>query len=80
MLRWIRYIALGSGGLLALTAPISEAVDVNGHCYVSGQPPVTESGEYLLGTVRDDAERASVNSSPARTSPDSRLATWCSFL
>ena len=38
--------------------PISHAVVVNEACYISGQLSVSEDGEYIEGSAREEAERA----------------------
>jgi 2-iminobutanoate/2-iminopropanoate deaminase len=52
-----RYVTDGAG-LPALTSPISHAVVVGDHCYVSGQLSIAESGAPVPGTTREEAERA----------------------
>lgn len=39
-------------------SPISNAVVVGNHCWISGQLSVGEDGKYVPGTARDEAERA----------------------
>ena len=55
-----RYVSDGVS-LPGSSAPISQAVVVNGQCYVSGQLSVSASGAYLPGTAREEAERAFAN-------------------
>lgn len=45
-------------GLPKWTAPISHAVVVDNICYLSGQLSIGPAGEYLAGTIREEAERA----------------------
>ena len=42
-------------------APISQAVVVNKHCYISGQLSTDEEGVFVDGTVGDQAQRAFAN-------------------
>jgi 2-iminobutanoate/2-iminopropanoate deaminase len=39
-------------------SPISNAVVVGNHCWISGQLSVGPDGRYLPGTTREEAERA----------------------
>lgn len=55
-----KYVTEGQG-LPAWASPISHAVVVNNVCYLSGQLSVSESGAYLPGTPREEAERAFAN-------------------
>ncbi|MBD3886375.1 RidA family protein [Phormidium tenue FACHB-886] len=55
-----RFITQGEG-LPQWSAPISHAVVVNNTCYVSGQVSVDVSGQYLPGSVREEAERSFAN-------------------
>lgn len=48
-------------GLPAPLAPISHAVVAGGHCYVSGQLAVDETGALRSGTSRQEAELAFLN-------------------
>lgn len=48
-------------GLPQWAAPISHAVVVNNICYISGQLSVDQSGQYLSGTAREEAERSFAN-------------------
>ncbi|MEM7048545.1 MAG: RidA family protein [Acidobacteriota bacterium] len=52
-----RFIADGPG-LPAWSNPISHAVVVNGLCFISGQLSVDAAGQYVPGTIREEAERA----------------------
>jgi enamine deaminase RidA (YjgF/YER057c/UK114 family) len=52
-----RYVTDGAG-LPELTSPISHAVVVGDHCYVSGQLSVSASGAPVLGTAHEESERA----------------------
>jgi 2-iminobutanoate/2-iminopropanoate deaminase len=45
-------------GLPKWISPISHAVVVGNICYLSGQLSISESGEYIPGTSREEAERA----------------------
>lgn len=54
-----RFITQGEG-LPQWSSPISHAVVVNDVCYVSGQLSV-DSGQYVSGNVREEAERAFTN-------------------
>ena len=55
-----KHIASGEG-LPKWTAPISHAVVVDNICYVSGQLSLDAKGNYVKGTVREEAERAFKN-------------------
>ena len=50
-----RFIESGPG-LPKAPSPISQAVVVGTHCYVSGQLAVNESGDFRAGTAREEAE------------------------
>ncbi len=52
-----RFITQGPG-LPRWSNPISHAVVVGKTCFVSGQLSVSEAGEYVSGTCREEAERA----------------------
>ena len=39
-------------------APISQAVVVNKHCYISGQLSTDQDGNYVPGTTEEEAKRA----------------------
>ena len=52
-----RFITRGPG-LPRWSNPVSHAVVVGKTCYVSGQLSVSEAGEYVPGTCREEAERA----------------------
>jgi len=41
--------------------PISHAVVVNNMCFISGQLSVNVKGEYVAGTIKDEAMRAFAN-------------------
>lgn len=56
-----RKFILHGDGVPRLSSPVSHAVVVNGTCYISGQLSVSASGEYVPGTVREEAERAFAN-------------------
>ena len=45
-------------GVPALLSPISNAVVVGNHCWISGQLSVGVDGAYVPGTAREEAERA----------------------
>ena len=45
-------------GLPQWASPISHAVVVNNMCYLSGQLSVGPAGNYIAGTVREEAVRA----------------------
>ena len=45
-------------GLPKWPSPISHAVVVDNICYLSGQLSIGPGGEYLPGTIREEAERA----------------------
>ncbi len=45
-------------GLPKWPSPISHAVVVDNICYLSGQLSIGPAGEYLPGTIREEAERA----------------------
>jgi 2-iminobutanoate/2-iminopropanoate deaminase len=55
-----KHIASGDG-LPKWTAPISHAVVVDNICYVSGQLSLDPNGNYVKGSVRQEAERAFKN-------------------
>lgn len=42
-------------------APISQAVVVNKHCYISGQLSTDPDGNYISGTTEEEAKRAFAN-------------------
>ena len=52
-----RFITHGPG-LPRWSNPISHAVVVGKTCYVSGQLSVSEAGEYVAGSCREEAEQA----------------------
>jgi 2-iminobutanoate/2-iminopropanoate deaminase len=52
-----RFIESGPG-LPPAPSPISQAVVVGTHCYVSGQLAVDASGVFRPGTAREEAERS----------------------
>ena len=45
-------------GLPKWSSPISHAVVVDNICYLSGQLSISPDGEYVPGTIREEAERA----------------------
>lgn len=51
------YVTQGPG-LPKWESPISHAVVVDNICYLSGQLSISESGVYLAGSAREEAERA----------------------
>ncbi|MEL6869287.1 MAG: Rid family hydrolase [Pseudomonadota bacterium] len=51
------YITAGDG-LPQWSNPISHAVVANGMCFVSGQLSVNRQGEYVSGSVHDEAVRS----------------------
>ncbi|KGM56229.1 translation initiation inhibitor [Lysobacter daejeonensis GH1-9] len=55
-----RFITEGDG-LPTWQSPISHAVVVGNTCYLSGQLSVSAEGEYIPGTVQEEAERAFSN-------------------
>lgn len=55
-----RFITQGEG-LPQWPNPISHAVVVNNMCFISGQLSVNVQGEYILGTIREEATRAFEN-------------------
>jgi 2-iminobutanoate/2-iminopropanoate deaminase len=55
-----RFITEGKG-LPRWSNPISHAVVVDKTCYLSGQVSVSEAGQYLPGSVREEATRAFAN-------------------
>jgi 2-iminobutanoate/2-iminopropanoate deaminase len=61
-----RYITAGRG-LPKVTSPISHAVVVGTHCYVSGQLSIDGAGAYVPGTASEEAERAFANFAAALT-------------
>jgi 2-iminobutanoate/2-iminopropanoate deaminase len=42
-------------------SPISQAVVVGNHCYLSGQLSTDQNGNYIAGTVLEEAEKAFEN-------------------
>jgi enamine deaminase RidA (YjgF/YER057c/UK114 family) len=56
-----RQYVTGGPGLPRWPNPISHAVVVGNHCYVSGQLSVSEAGAYVPGTAGEEAERAFAN-------------------
>ncbi|MGH1541122.1 MAG: RidA family protein [Arenicella sp.] len=48
-------------GLPQWSNPISHAVVVNNMCFISGQLSVNVAGEYVAGTVKEEAQRAFAN-------------------
>ena len=52
-----KFITQGEG-LPQWSNPISHAVVVNNMCFVSGQLSVNVQGEYIPGTIEDEANRA----------------------
>jgi len=48
-------------GLPTWESPISHAVVAGNMCFVSGQLSVNTDGEYVEGTIREEAERAFAN-------------------
>lgn len=44
-----------------VNAPISQAVVVNKHCYISGQLSTDSEGKYMAGTTEQEATRAFAN-------------------
>jgi 2-iminobutanoate/2-iminopropanoate deaminase len=55
-----RFVESGSG-LPAWSSPISHAVVVDNHCYLSGQLSLAQDGRYVPGTAREVALRAFAN-------------------
>lgn len=55
-----RFITQGEG-LPQWSNPISHAVVVNNMCFISGQLSVNVKGEYISGTVKEEAQRAFEN-------------------
>lgn len=55
-----RFITEGAD-LPSWSAPISHAVVVDNICYLSGQLSLSQAGEYIPGTVREEAEQAFAN-------------------
>lgn len=48
-------------GLPKWASPISHAVVVDNICYLSGQLSIGPDGQYVPGTIREEAERAFAN-------------------
>ena len=48
-------------GLPNWSNPISHAVIANNMCFVSGQLSVNIDGEFVIGTIKEEAERAFAN-------------------
>jgi 2-iminobutanoate/2-iminopropanoate deaminase len=57
----MRTFIQNSKSIPAVKSPISQAVVVNKHCYVSGQLSTNMEGEYLPGTVLEEAKKAFEN-------------------
>jgi 2-iminobutanoate/2-iminopropanoate deaminase len=55
-----RFITQGEG-LPQWSMPISHAVVVKDTCYISGQLSVDQSGKFVPGSVREEAERSFAN-------------------
>jgi 2-iminobutanoate/2-iminopropanoate deaminase len=55
-----KFITQGDG-LPQWSSPVSHAVVVNNMCFVSGQLSINEQGEYIEGTVDEEANRAFAN-------------------
>lgn len=55
-----RFITTGDG-LPQWSNPISHAVVVNNMCFISGQLSVNVKGEYISGTIKEEATRAFAN-------------------
>jgi 2-iminobutanoate/2-iminopropanoate deaminase len=55
-----RFIDSGPG-LPEWSSPISHAVVVDNHCYLSGQLSIAADGSYVPGTAREEAQRAFAN-------------------
>ena len=55
-----KFITQGEG-LPQWSNPISHAVVVGKQCYISGQLAVNEQGQYVPGTIREEAEMAFAN-------------------
>jgi 2-iminobutanoate/2-iminopropanoate deaminase len=55
-----KFITQGEG-LPQWSMPISHAVVAANTCYISGQVSVDVSGEYVSGSVREEAERSFAN-------------------
>lgn len=55
-----RYVTHGEG-LPKWAMPISHAVVVDNFCYLSGQLSVSQDGDYVPGTARDEGGRAFAN-------------------
>ena len=53
-----RIFIVDGEGLPQWSNPISHAVVVNNMCFISGQLSVNVAGEYVAGTVEDEARRA----------------------
>ncbi len=52
-----KYVSHGKG-LPNWSSPISHAVVVDNICYLSGQLSISEEGNYIEGTIREEATRA----------------------
>jgi len=68
-----KFVVTGEG-LPKWSAPISHAVVVDNICHVSGQLSIDESGNYVPGTVREEAERAFGNLFAAVRAADFAIA------
>lgn len=55
-----KFITQGEG-LPKWSNPISHAVVVNNQCFISGQLAVNSEGEYVPGTIEEEAEMAFAN-------------------
>ena len=53
----VQYIT-NAPGIPVVKAPISQAVVVGNHCYISGQLSTDLEGNYIEGTVLEEATRA----------------------
>ncbi len=53
-----RHYITNTDNIPVVHAPISQAVVVGNHCYLSGQLSTDMTGKYVAGTVREEAERA----------------------
>lgn len=66
-----RYISQGAG-LPNWENPISHAVVANNMCFVSGQLSVNEAGQYVPGTIEQEARLAFANFMAAVNAADFR--------
>lgn len=57
----MRQFITSGDGLPKWSTPISHAVVVDNICYLSGQLSISEDGQYIPGTAKEEAARAFAN-------------------